>query len=198
MSLKRKRGEGELKVFQFLETQDGISTAGDIRASINGVGQGTGPSDRVGRNILLTSIQWRYALKLPSVSSAAVQTGDSVRLIIFLDKQCNGEDAGVTDIFDITNIHSFLKLTNTDRFEILFDKLHDINYGGLTGGGFTFDQAGVIQNYSMKIAVNVNIEFSGATGLIDNIRSNNIGILFISQEGNTDLRSVLRIRYFDN
>ncbi len=176
-----------------------VAAAGTVTATVNIIPQGVTEITRNGRKCTITQIQWRYECTIPEVDAAAdPSTGDSVRVIMFLDKQCNGATAAVGDILEVTNWQSFRNLANTQRFQILYDKLHTLNYVGLASDNASVvSQAAVHRNFSFYKKVNIPLEFNSTTGAIGEIRSNNIGVLLISHGGGAGFESKIRLRFSD-
>ncbi len=190
---------GELK-FHDLTVDDAIvATAGEITPSLNLIGQGITESLRVGRKCTIKSIWWRVQFDLPKFDAiAAPNAGDTVRAIIYLDKQCNGATATVTDILNTADWRSFRNLSNQGRFTILMDKLHTVNYmqmasdgAGLVSGGAT------VRDYTYYKKCNTPIEFDDTTGAITEIRSNNYGLLVIGSTNTMGMGSFFRLRFSD-
>lgn len=172
-----------------------------LSSSVNLVPTGTGESEKIGRKLTIKSIFWRYSVELPAVSAAAIDgNDDSVRLIVYLDKQANGAAATVTEILEAASIHSFNNLENSQRFTIMKDELIDIQRGALTNdGSSSFFQPFSSKNMKWYKKCNIPIEFgSNAAPTIADIKSNNIGVLAISRAAACDINSRLRIRFSDN
>ncbi len=190
---------GELKFHDLTIDDAVVSGAGTIGASFNLIAQGVTESERIGRKCTLKSIWWKYSIGLPEQDAVATPVlGDCVRQIVFLDKQANGAAAVVTDVLETAAFNSFRNLANQDRFTILQDKNHDIQYAGLASDGAgVVSQAGVTQNYQWHKKCNVPIEFSSTTGALSEVRSNNIGSIHISRNGVASFLSEIRVRFSD-
>lgn len=189
----------ELK-FHDVDLDDGtVAVTGDVTASINLIAQGITESTRVGRKCTLRSFHWRYQVTLPETDAAATPAdGDSLRIIVFIDKQANGATAAVTDVLETANIQSFRNLSNSGRFNFLCDKIHNINYLGLASDGAGVVSQGLVQyEYTFNKNLNLPIEYSSTTGVIGEIRSNNIGVLLISHRGFAGFNSGIRLRFSD-
>ncbi len=190
---------GELK-FHDVDLDDAVVAAtGTVTATVNIIAQGTTESERIGRKCTLKSILWKYQVNIPEVDGAGdPAAGDATRIIMFMDKQANGATAAVTDVLESADFQSFRNLANSGRFQILLDKLVTLNYAtaaSLAGG--TIDQSNVQRNGSFYKKCNIPIEFSGVTGAIGEIRSNNIGVLLISDAGLSGFASKIRLRFSD-
>ncbi len=195
-AIARKDGL-ELK-FHDLDIDDPtVSATGTIaQVTCVDIDQGITESNRIGRKVRVKMINWRMTVRLIP-GSAPANTSDTCRVILYLDKQANGATAGVTDILESADYQSFNNLANKGRFRTLMDKTWDLQ---AMSGAFdgTNDQFGEnIINDSLYKKVNIPIEYSGATGAITELTSNNIGVLTISSEGICAFASKMRVRYVD-
>ncbi len=179
-----------------------ISATGTVQGtgSQNLVVQAAGASERIGRRIMATGIGWRGELCLPALDAVgAAPDGDVIRLIMFVDKQANGAAATTGAILSSSDYQAFNNLNNTNRFRTLCDKTIACNYKAACGSGGAADNdyAAVNIPFSFFTKLSFPIEFSGATGAITEIKSNNIGILAISKNAEAQMFSVTRFRYTD-
>ncbi len=187
----------ELK-FHDVDLDDGvIAAAGTITPSVSLIAQGVTESERIGRKCTIRSINWRFRIGLPA-STAATNTIENVRVILFIDKQANGATATVTDILETANYQSFNNLVNKGRFRTIMDRTYDLKSEAGGGDGTTEDYAEDSISDTLFKKVNIPIEFSGATGAIAEIRSNNISVLLISSKGLADFDSKIRLRFSDS
>ena len=82
--------------------------------SLNLIPKGTSANDRIGRKIRM--VQIAYDISVYNYDTVAAPYA----LDVILDKQCNGVDMNVTDIYqDPTNVHSHKNLNNSNRFKTL-------------------------------------------------------------------------------
>ncbi len=191
---------GELK-FHDVDLDDVVvDAAGTVTATVNIIAQGVTESQRVGRKCTLRSINWKYQVNIPEVDGAAdPAAGDATRVIMFLDKQANGATATVTDILESADFQSFRNLANSQRFTILHDKMVTLNYNTAASlSANTIDQSNVQRNGSFFKKCNIPLEFSGTNGTIGEIRSNNLGVMLISDAGLSGFASKIRLRFSDN
>ncbi len=190
---------GELKFHDDSLDDTIVAASGSIAASLNLIPQGVRESERVGRKCVLKSVQWRYKIQIPERDGVGVPAdGDTLRIIMYVDKQANGATAAITDVLETASIHSFYNLANSSRFDILCDKLNTINYLSLASDAVgAVSQAKVIQNKKFSKKLNIPIEFSASTGAITEIRSNNIGVILISDRGTCGFFSLFRVRFSD-
>lgn len=193
---------GELKFHDVDVTNASVANTGNIMnmGTINVIPQGVTESERVGRKCTIKTIQYRSDLKLPERDEQTTPPGgDIVRVIVYLDKQANGAAAAVTDILETADYNSYMNLSNSGRFVIMHDKFIPINYMALAGQA-AGDSASseTLKQFSFYKRCNIPIEFSGTTGAIGEIRSNNLGILLISEAGNLSMDGKVRLRFSDN
>lgn len=169
------------------------TTAGFIFGTITNMQQGTGEKRRIGRSITVTHISWRYAMSLTSKASAN-DAVDSIRVILYQDRQCNKANAVVTDILESADFNSFNNLANRKRFSTLMDRQYTLN----SPGGLPTETLATQTTDTFFKSVNIPIQYDGTSGNISTITSNNIGILLIVGDGGTEFASTIRIRYHDN
>lgn len=190
----------ELKFLDSSASVDPVPAIGHIFGSFNKIDDGITESERIGRKAVVKQIGWRYILTLPkAVDTAEPADGDIVRVILFLDRQCNGAAATVTDILKTADFLSFNNLTNKDRFYILKDTTHDLIYPSIAKGssGSQTTQATMAQHTCVYKDMDTIIEFSGASGTIGKICCNNYGALVIGQNGLASFSSNYRVRFTD-
>ncbi len=162
------------------------------------IAQGTTENTRIGRKCTVKSINWHFTVQLAG-GVATTTSSDVVRVLLYLDKQCNGATATNANILeDITDFQSFNNLANKNRFRTLMDRTYALNAsaGGGNTGSATYGEF-VIQDAFYK-KCNIPIEYDSTAGAITEIRSNNIGVLLISQGNTSAFTSQMRIRFSDN
>ncbi len=189
----------ELK-FHDLDIDDAAVAAGATVAidSVNKIAQGTTENTRIGRKCTIKSINWRFNIIEASTATAA-STSDVVRIILYLDKQCNGATAATTDILESADYQSFNNLANKSRFRTLMDRTYALNCPAGSGRGSTdtlsYGEMNVQDSFYKKC--NIPIEFDSTAGAITEIRSNNIGVLTLSESGVCGFLSKMRLRFSD-
>ncbi len=193
------RFTGELKFHDIAVDNGGIATAGAIAnaGTLNIIAQGVLESQRIGRKCTIRKINWRYNLQLPSSASAS-ETSDVARVILYVDKQCNGATAAVTDILQIGNYQSFRALDNTGRFIILMDRTHKlVSSAGVGGATLLFAEQQMPRIWNKTVSIPLLFDNAFADGRLTTIKTNNIGVLFISQGGFAEFDSQMRLRFTD-
>ncbi len=197
----RRDGGGELKFHDVDLDSASVGTGGAIVASINLIGQNTTESTRIGRKCTLRSIGWRMQISLPEQDAVATPAPpDIIRVILYCDKQTNGAAAAVLDILETADFQSFNNLSNKSRFRVLMDKRWTLNYAGMASdNAAVVSQAAVTQTGVFFKKLNLPLEFSGTAdpSTITEIRSNNLGVLLITQTGAMNFNSKIRLRFSD-
>lgn len=167
-----------------------------LNLSLNLIPQGTTESSRIGRKVIVTNLYLHGQMILPTTNDETA-TSDTLRLIVYIDKQANGATATIGDLLQTTDWRSFRNLSNQERFVFLKDKYYDLNATvncsatTQTTGDFAF-------HFKCYKKLDLPIEFSSTTGAITEIKSNNIGVACISEGGVAQINYIARIRYTDN
>ncbi len=192
---------GEMK-FLDVDLDDAVVAAGGvITPTINIIPQNNTESGRIGRKCTLKSIYWSGDITLPEVSGAGSPGPfDNLRIILYQDKQCNGATSTALGILETVTVHAFRNLANSGRFQILMDRLIVMNY--LTMGlnsADGVDHAAVKKNFAFYKKCNIPLEFdnSATTGVLTTIRSNNVGVLLVCENGIVGFSSKFRLRFSD-
>ncbi len=174
----------ELKFFDTIKGVTATTTAGVILDdSLVHIVQGVTESNRIGRKCTLRALHLHGTVQ-NDPATVLQRTLNSVRIILYWDKQANKATAAVTDILQDTGtldgFNSFYKLVNSGRFRILMDKRIQLRQQGVAqtaAGSFSTYLTEWTWNYSKQC--NIPLEFNGAAGVIGEITSNNIGIFAI-------------------
>ena len=112
-----RRRLDEKKFIDVSNTLYNFDTTGTIQL-LNGCSQATDYNDRIGRKIIVRSIQLRglvYPLDTTTATSLC-------RMILLYDCQTNGAAPAITDVITSATSTAPLNLNNRDRFKILMDK----------------------------------------------------------------------------
>jgi len=167
---------------------------------LNGLGPGTGASERIGMKASFRSIEFR-------VDSYAGTTGVdcSIRCLIFIDRQSNGADPGpssaaiIAALLNSGEVRSPRNLANRNRFKILLDKAWTIS-------AVTKDNANKCYKKYARFSKPIVTEYNtGTAGTVADIATNAIFAIFVSTvdpaANPTNKPSVypyFRLRYQDN
>ncbi len=190
----------ELKFFDTNTSTQPVSNAGIIHSpTLLVIPQDNTQSGRIGRKVNVKSISGHLKCSMDSSTTTGTRLSDTLRIIIYLDKQCNGAAATVLQILNTAAVNSFRNLEQSERFRVLWEKEYSLNYGGGQGNGSTISWSEVVRKYKVNIKCHIPVVYDNAlsTGALTTIRSNNIGVLAISTNGVADLVATWRIRYSD-
>ncbi len=161
------------------------------------IAQGVTESTRVGRKCTIKRILFRYECGLIAVNQG---TGipDVIRVILYIDKQANGLTITNTDLVESDDYQSFNNLANSGRFRVLMDRTHSLQMtaGGWDGTGVDFPATVASFSFYKKCAI--PLEFSGTTGALTELRSNNINLMVCSKNGTSFFNSKMRFRFSDS
>lgn len=185
----------EKKFFDSDITSVAAINTGTIFNSLCLVPQGTTDQTRVGNKITIRNINLKCFAGLDDQGTAVFATGN-LRVILFVDKQTNGATAAVTDILKTASISSFRNMDQVDRFQILKDKVY--NLPCRSANALHTDQG--TRQWTMSAKCNIPVHFSSTTGAITELRSNNVGILYISDISLVNAASpgTARIKFTDD
>lgn len=195
----------EYKFFDFKYTVDPVPTAGHIESSLINIVQGTTESQRVGRKCTIKRIGLKIEYSLNRVDTRSEPPiGNKLRIILYQDRQCNGAAATPSQILeDLTTgdaVRSFRNLSESGRFRLMMDRVFTLTPQTLTRiTSDNFSSSNIVRFHQFYKNCNIPIEYSGPTGAIGEIRSNNIGMLLISDNNTTDttINVTSRVRFSD-
>lgn len=189
----------EKKFFDSELTTTTVTSAGVILSpSINLISAGTGESQRIGRKCKVTSIHLKGSIVFNDVTDANT-TSDIVRVILYLDKQCNGATAAVADILDLgqtTDVYAFRNLQNSSRFRVLYDKSYSMQSPSGAFNGTTVTYGEDLKGLKINVDCMHLLEFDASTSAITDLTSNNFGIMAISRNGNCSIDYQTRVRFY--
>ncbi len=176
-----------------------IAAGGVLTTSINLIAQGTGESERIGRKCTIRSIFWRGSLALPLLElEGGPGASERIRLIVYQDKQCNGAAATALGILEAVSVDDYRNLANSGRFNILHDTVVTLNYS--TCSHFAVNSFSMAENtraFSFFKKCSIPLEFDNTVGALTELRSNNVGLLIVSEGGSGAMVSRIRLRFSD-
>lgn len=88
---------------------------------LNGISQGPGSDERIGRKITLKSQLFRWVFSVTGTPTAGTHTVAPIRVVIFYDKAPNGVAPSMIELFTASSINAIANLGYKDRFVILRD-----------------------------------------------------------------------------
>lgn len=160
--------------------------------------------DRIGDKVTIKSIQMNLRVHMQSVGATNILTHQRVKMVVILDKQCNGTAATWTDVYEDPIFSSFRNVTNSGRFTVL--KEWDICWNS---SGVYWDQDTKVGEQAVAVGgircvkwykrCNFPIRYDGVTGALTTIQSNNVFMLAItdSSEPPVAIGGTVRVRYSD-
>jgi hypothetical protein len=116
--------------------------------NLNGVANGAGQSERVGRKIQMKSLLVRW-------SESTLASESALRILVVYDRDADTVPV-ITDVLVSDNFNSNMQLANSDRFVVLHDEVIPCVVGAPTG----IRRAG-----KFYIKLNLPTVFSGTTNL---------------------------------
>lgn len=182
--VKALRGiiNSELKYSDQILGATSSSSSGTV-IPLTGMAQGDDNSQRNGDSILAKQLQMKYQVEFNALTTA----GAIVKMWIVKDKQQVADTTpAFTDIFENTNVFSFLNKATIKRFTIISSKT------------FTFDAAKL--QYQMEFTKNLNhhIRFNGSASTD---RQKDHYYLVVCTDVNSNVPNYLyasRLTYYDN
>lgn len=193
----------ELKFFDTSVLDAATASAGTLLpagGSLNIIPSGVTQSARIGRRMTVVHIRFSGAVGLPASGSSSQNS--VCRLILYLDKQCNGAVVIPTDLIDVSGaenpVYSARTVVNQGRFRFLFDKIFMMNVIAAGGNGTTNFTLPLDKHFLMERSVSIPLEFSGITGGISEIATNNLGVLAFSIGGASIVTFAVRLRFSDS
>lgn len=170
----------ELKYIDTLHNTS-IPTSGTLQL-LNGVALGDDNNEREGKEISLTSIQFRAQF----YSVTGQLTTSVIRMLIFYDMQANGAAPTAATLLDNTVITSlWLAPYNREyqkRYKILYDKIIQLTPQVVlnTTAGDTTTVLAVEKYVRKKIRLGRTVKYIGDTAAITSIATNSLYLLLIS------------------
>lgn len=167
------------------------TTAG-IFQLLNGLAEGTGIDQRIGRRVQIKSISVRMWIYSPVTITETVH----FRALLVQDRQCNGALPIIADIFALASVpdYSYYNLDNRERFRVITDrKFHIQSEDGI-------HQSHQMLTMSSKMPVETTYNDTGS-GITD-IATNSIFLLLIANRSvtndtNLKIDYIFRTRYYD-
>jgi len=184
------RAPGETGYVDLASASYGCDTTGTITLLAT-IPQGASVSQRIGKKIMLKSLQFRGNLQ----NNASAEFNDAAFLVVY-DNRPTGALPAVTDVLVTANSRSFNNDTNSGRFKIL--KRVD---EGLAGNG-TGPTESTIKSCDFFLKINRKCEFAAAgTGAIGDSRLGALYLITVGTNVNGATAATLvggfRTRYID-
>lgn len=197
-------GNGYHAELKFKDTTftDVISGTGEVAGAAGSntgfvlIAEGTGPSERIGRSIVVKHLTLKGRL-MYTASSGTDQGGAYYNMTVVLDKHANGAYPSFADVYETDEPDSHRNLENTPRFSILKVWRGIIN---AETSGTSDVPSPVLKKFEFNRKLNMQVQYTSTTGAIAEIRQNNLFMVWVvkqaaSDQVNVDLNA--RVRFTD-
>ncbi len=177
-----------------------LTTGSVILNTLNLVNQGDGVLDMLGKKLIVVSISIQGTIHLPSQSDATLSNiiaSDTVKIYLILNKQTNGTAATANDFWEGDTIRSHREIDKTQQLQTLRRLVLTVSTPTVILDT-TFKTLRTSIPFSIYMTAKIPIDYTGTTGRsITNIRTNNLELLAISEEGKATISVISRIRFTD-
>lgn len=215
----------ELKFIDIPQTQSqvpAVSPGAFGGSLVNGINQGTGQYNRIGRLISskYLEIKWCGAMSDADVLAFNPKRPFQVRVFVIIDHQCNGAAPTISEMFAnnrydgvaSTNTMSQVNMQNRSRFTVLRDELFTIGCNGagntLYGGEALLPEFFSAQPRTWKIdlkGLKTTYKSTGGGSLWTDVSTNSIWFGFFKDDQSStagaanpiSLNYTARLRYYD-
>jgi len=193
----------ELKSYSVTNSVGPSNVTGQVLL-LNGITQGSLSDDMIGAKALLKSISFKYFVKrnVSTVATFNTTQPEIVRVLLVYDSEPNGVLPAFGDILTSISVTALPNSSNTDRFTILSDNVHELGIYALITGNITYSIVSGPLNACNAVYRKMNLTFEGPStlGAIAGIRKGAIYCLTCSDStaATTNLSYNSRIRYSDN
>jgi len=156
---------------------------------LNGVSEGTGISNRIGRRVTLKT------LSIKGFFSASVAGASVCRLVCVYDKQTDSTAPASGVYFnDTSQFNSLSNINNQGRFVTLFDQEYELDCGTGGVGGRTVRHFNLFKNME-----DVPVHFSGTGATAGSIDTGGVFIYFFCTASSAAaVDCYTRVKYTDN
>lgn len=166
--------------------------------------QGATASNRIGKQILIKSVQVKGGVTIPQLEDGVnPPPGNKVYVALVLDTQTNVAQLNSEDVFtnpsgDITcNNVPMRNLLFGERFRILKSQIFDGDYHNVSVEADNLHSAsGKVLDFEWFVPVQLPVHFNaGTTASIANVIDNSLHVVAFSQQAGTFLAYSARIRF---
>lgn len=189
-------------------TDDFPTNNGIAKSLLSGMADGNNYNQRIGNEVVSNRIFFQYRLFNPAYADSPPAAPAQVRMLLLWDKQFNGFEGGVFNIFTGTSpttlelstalldnrsgmisINAPYNQNTKDRFQILYDKVHNMNHGS--------DIYGVVHNVKKMIPLhNAKVKYSDATSGQATLPSRNLVLVYFDSLSTEPTNINWTMRYF--
>lgn len=194
ISLLERRNKAEVKT---ADDFGYLMVAGNTIAALAPIGEGTGPDERIGNDINLKYIRFKYCIRQNASTSS---NPGALRVVILRDNDSDAAVPAITNVFPNyvaatgAGYMSFVdRVTQKGRFSILYDKMHATAISATGVPAANLGQGDFKKSYK----VGAKIQYSGAAST-----NYGNGQLYVALLGNSAVNNLLdwevRILYTDS
>lgn len=172
------------KKFADYAIADDATTTASITC-VNALPTSTSASGKIGRRILMKSLQIRAHFEREDYNTA---TEKSIRLMVIYDRQANGTLPIMNDILTATTMVAMRNMSNVGRFYCLMDELYSVTSGN--GGN-------PAQTVTKFLKFNLPVYYNGGTaGTIADIQTGSLLVIYFSDyaAGVDDVNCAMEVR----
>lgn len=156
--------------------------------------RGTGPSERVGTGVTLKSLQFNGLILNDPLTATNGST--SMRLYLVLDKECNGVEPGVAEIFTGTDLTQAMpEIANSARFVVIKSWNFAFNPNAGVSGAYSHQVRAV--KYFAKCNIPMRWKSSDTSGTRANTTQNCLYFVHSATTTECNFQGTFRVRYRD-
>lgn len=170
-----------------------------------GIQRGTGVNERIGAKLTITKINIKAEIGYQRDNTVVPDyTGAGLRLALILDKQCNGVETTVGNIYNLIGIgdpvNAFLNLAESKRYVVLKDwtwRPNVLSYDSMTNERERATKKIILNK---KCMIPIQFSTTDTTGLQANVESNNILLVYMKSIDTAVTATMginVRVRYLD-
>lgn len=163
------------------------------------IAEGTSSGSRTGNTIQLKNLTVKLDVTPNSTVAQSAPRSSAIRILIFIDKQTNGLQCGLTDVLTTQEITSMRNMNNTSRFHIIHDQVHVINPGVRnfynSSTQYVYGARKYIQINLCKL--NTKITYSGSTSNYSDQKGNSLQIYILKVDPKVTVTGTTRLKWHD-
>lgn len=137
------------------------------------IGQGTGATERVGRQVLVHKIFFKGRIEVGDATFANWD-GLIVKIALVIDKQTNKTQCVATDIWAADDIYHFRNLDQAPRFRVLMLKTINVNAGTSSSTDYAGRWVPLEFSHKFRKPLVIDYDKTATTGNITDMMNNSI------------------------
>lgn len=189
--------------YAFADAMEDIATVSSSANLIllNGIAQNATGEGRIGEKVAIKSLLLRMCIRAPTADEGDIAYSNCVRVMVFIDRQSNGDRPGLGDVLvhtpTIDPALCPMRLSNRARFKVLCDR-HFTIHGGTDGSSYFME-------FYKKFKKPLVSWYTSTGGSKAEIKSNALWVVFLDDTDPTAAMNskpfvqtfMSRIRYID-